>query len=695
MKRSLLTLFAAAVCIIACSSVDPDVRAVSALAKRVLAHSSGKLEFQKTDAPTDSYRIEAHGRKVRISGNNANSMAVGLNTYLREYCHIEIGWMDREKATLPRPLPLPESPVETQARVPQRFFLNYCTYGYTMPWWHWKDWERLIDWMALNGVNLPLAITGQEAIWYDVWSRMGLTDEEIRSYFSGPAHLPWHRMINIDRWEGPLPQGWIQQQAALQQKIVSRERELNMRPVLPAFSGHVPAALSRVCPEARIRQIAPWAGFDGEYRPSVLDPTDPLFARIQKAFLDAQAARYGTDHIYGIDLFNEIKPESWEPDFLAKAGKGCYESLAAADPEATWLQMTWLFWYQRKDWTQERIRAYITSYPADRSLLLDYYCENIEIYKQTQHYYGVPHLWCYLGNFGGRTGLVGNMPLIDRRLEEALKDDEGLRGIGCTLEALGCNPYIYEYVLSKAWTDRSAESYAELLADSRCSKVDEKAREAWRILVGEVYSKTLPNGFGCVLHQRPSPSLNTRWSHPPYDPARLETALDLLDQVDADTPALHFDRVNLRRQVLCNRAAVLYDRWKEAYDKKDLSGRKRLQAEFLSLMDELDKTLQAEPFFRLDKWIEDARSWGKDAAEKDYYEQNARNILTSWGGRGSRLTDYAARSISGLVDTYYKVRWQMFFDEIDRCESQGVSYEEKAFTEKLKDFEYQWWRVNR
>ncbi|MEI3155517.1 MAG: alpha-N-acetylglucosaminidase TIM-barrel domain-containing protein [Odoribacter sp.] len=53
----------------------------------------------------------------------------------------------------------------------KRFFLNYCTFGYTMAWWQWRDWERFIDWMALNGVNMPLAITGQEAIWLKVWKK--------------------------------------------------------------------------------------------------------------------------------------------------------------------------------------------------------------------------------------------------------------------------------------------------------------------------------------------------------------------------------------------------------------------------------------------------------------------------------------------------------------------------------------------
>ena len=74
----------------------------------------------------------------------------------------------------------------------------------------------------------------------------GLTDEEIRGYFTGPAHLPWHRMCNLDGWQSPLPKEWLSSQAALQEQIVAREREFNMRPVLPAFAGHVPAALKRV-----------------------------------------------------------------------------------------------------------------------------------------------------------------------------------------------------------------------------------------------------------------------------------------------------------------------------------------------------------------------------------------------------------------------------------------------------------------
>lgn len=41
-------------------------------------------------------------------------------------------------------------------------------------WWDWKRWEKEIDWMALQGINLPLAFTGQEAIWQKVFQVIGI-----------------------------------------------------------------------------------------------------------------------------------------------------------------------------------------------------------------------------------------------------------------------------------------------------------------------------------------------------------------------------------------------------------------------------------------------------------------------------------------------------------------------------------------
>ena len=52
-------------------------------------------------------------------------------------------------------------------------------------------WEREIDWMALNGINLPLAFSGQEEIWDRIYKSYGCTQEDMDSHFTGPAYLAW------------------------------------------------------------------------------------------------------------------------------------------------------------------------------------------------------------------------------------------------------------------------------------------------------------------------------------------------------------------------------------------------------------------------------------------------------------------------------------------------------------------------
>ena len=53
-----------------------------------------------------------------------------------------------------------------------RYYANVCTFGYTFAFWNWQTWEEHLDWMALNGINLPLAFVGQEVIWKRVYNQV-------------------------------------------------------------------------------------------------------------------------------------------------------------------------------------------------------------------------------------------------------------------------------------------------------------------------------------------------------------------------------------------------------------------------------------------------------------------------------------------------------------------------------------------
>ena len=568
-----LRLMLAMVLVAACTDsvfASVSTEAATALARRILGEQCDRIRFQdvsRNKADAEFFTVEDSGGGILVSGTGAPAMAMGLNWYLRYRCKVDVSWYSHDPVRLPSSLPVVGEPFTSEARVANRFFLNYCTFGYTLPWWGWKEWERFIDWMALNGINLPLAITGQESVWYKVWSELGLTDDEIRGYFTGPAHLPWHRMQNIDRWQGPLPVSWLDGQEELQRKIVRRERELGMRTVLPAFAGHVPQAIKRIFPDADIRSLGEWAGFKEPYTCWFLDPMDPLYSRIQKRFLEIQEEMYGTDHIYGIDLFNEVTPPSWEPDYLARVGRQVCESLVSADKDAVWLQMTWLFYYQRKDWTGERIKSYITSYPAERSMLLDYYCDYQEVWKMTDSFHGVPFIWCYLGNFGGNSMLKGNFADTHEKIENVLTEaGPGICGLGGTLEGFDCNPYMFDYVFEKAWSygrGLTPEKYASALAERRADG-SAAAAEAWNMLARKIY-----NGKGHRSPMTIRPDLgrcrHTSEERCGFPNADLKKALELL----FDSSAKRFDLVNMTRQYLANVFQDEVLEYSKAFDDED------------------------------------------------------------------------------------------------------------------------------
>ncbi|MEG1839285.1 MAG: alpha-N-acetylglucosaminidase TIM-barrel domain-containing protein, partial [Bacteroidaceae bacterium] len=146
---------------------EKEIVAIQEMVKRLIPTYAENFQFKKIRATNskDCFALESKGGKIIVSGNNANSMAMGLNHYLKYYCLTTVSWYADIPVEISGTLPMLKEKINIEAKVDKRFFLNYCTYGYTMPFWQWKNWERLIDWMALNGINMPLAITGQEAVW--------------------------------------------------------------------------------------------------------------------------------------------------------------------------------------------------------------------------------------------------------------------------------------------------------------------------------------------------------------------------------------------------------------------------------------------------------------------------------------------------------------------------------------------------
>jgi len=662
------------------SSCDRNVRSAEALAERVMGdrHKSVRFESLKGEHK-DVYELESVNGHVVIRGNNSNSMAMGLNRYLQEYCLSQVSWYDFNPVELPEVLPAVPSKVRVEALLPMRFFLNYCTYGYTMAFWKWEEWEHFIDWMALNGVNMPLALTGQEAVWQKVWKKFGMTDEQIRSYFTGPAHLPWHRMNNIDHWQGPLPQEWIDGQAELQKKILRRERELGMRPVLPGFAGHIPGALSDAMKvKLETSSVSNWCSFGDSCRCTFLNPRDPYFTEIQKEYVKEQTKMFGTDHIYSVDAFNEVDLPAWDTTSLAAISRGIYQSLAEADKDAVWLQMAWMF--QSFKWNDETMKAYLTAVPEGKLIMLDYVCDYSPFWNRTKGFYGQDFIWCYLGNFGGSTVIEGNFHENDKNINDALANaGPSFKGIGSTLEGFGVNEPLYEHVMSRAWDSGvDIESYLDNVADRHLGRIDSQFRSFWHYMDEHVRLQHDKVDHTCAFNVRPGLTYRnpqSNWNAKGYDTAELEKAEAILSSVKGDRDAFEFDLANIRRQVLRNKAKPALDSFREAYEKSDRDGMVAARDHFMSLMDSLVSVLETRPEFSMDIWVESARSWGADDQSKKYYENNAKTLISVWGDSNS-LRDYAARDFDGLITEYCIPRWEMFFDAVFKSFDSGTPLED-------------------
>lgn len=233
MKRICAVLLLAVITAIASAS------SITGLLERIDRGASKKFIIEEVKSDTDFFELDQKGNRVVIRGNNSVSIATGLNWYLKYYAGIHLSW-NGMTATLPDVLPPVMKKERHETKLPWRYDLNYCTYSYSMAFWDWERWEKEIDWMALHGINLPLAITGTETVWYNVLQKLGYNKTEINEFISGPGFFAWWLMNNLEGWGGPNPDHWYTQQVSLQKKILKRMHEYGIEPVLPGYCGMVP-----------------------------------------------------------------------------------------------------------------------------------------------------------------------------------------------------------------------------------------------------------------------------------------------------------------------------------------------------------------------------------------------------------------------------------------------------------------------
>jgi len=191
------------------SGLHDPIGSVQGLVSRLLGDeyvSSFSFSVIDKDPSTgnDVFELDydSTGKTVIVRGSAGYSISSGLNWYLKYTANCSFTWgrngSGNQINLLPQPnLLIAPTPLRMVSAVAWRYAYNVCTYGYTMPFWNFTQFEEEIDRLALWGINLPLAFQGQEYVWHRFYVSLGLNETEINAFLAGPAFLPWNRMGNM------------------------------------------------------------------------------------------------------------------------------------------------------------------------------------------------------------------------------------------------------------------------------------------------------------------------------------------------------------------------------------------------------------------------------------------------------------------------------------------------------------------
>ncbi|KAJ4822739.1 hypothetical protein Tsubulata_007000 [Turnera subulata] len=663
-----------------------------------------------------------NGPEIIIGGTTAVEIASGLHWYIKYWCGAHVSWVKTGGIQI--------------ASIPESGSLPLVQDGDSYVWWDWERWEKEIDWMALQAssdVHFPLL------------QKFNVTARDLDNFFGGPAFLAWARMGNLHGWGGPLSQNWLDQQLALQKKILSRMLELGMTPVLPSFSGNVPAALQKVFPLAKITRLGDWNTVDKNPRwccTYLLDPSDSLFVDIGEAFIKQQIEEYGdvTD-IYNCDTFNENSPPTNDPAYISSLGAAVYNAMSKGDKDAVWLMQGWLFYSDSGFWQPPQMQALLHSVPLGKMIVLDLFADVKPIWRTSSQFYGIPYVWCLLHNFGGNIEMYGILDAIaSGPVEARISENSTMVGVGMCMEGIEQNPVVYELMSEMAFRSEKVhvltfvpfgdsstfmlpQEWLKTYSRRRYGKAVHQAEVAWEILYQTIYNCT----DGIADHNKDfivkfpdwDPSQNSEADVSKQDKMHILFTLPgtrrfLSEDMTSDFPQAHlwystqevinalgffidagnhlngsltyrYDLVDLTRQVLSKLANQVYIDAITAFRRKDAKALKLHGQKFVQLIGDIDLLLASDDNFLLGTWLESAKNLSVNHKEMKQYEWNARTQVTMWYDTTktiqSKLHDYANKFWSGLLEDYYLPRASTYFDYLLKS------------LEENKDFKLGEWRT--
>lgn len=637
------------------------------------------------------FTVESLRGKIILISNSGLGLASAFNCYLKEVCNCHVSRFGKQ-VSLPYNLPQVNGKIDRKTNCKYRYAYNYCTHSYSMAFWTEEDWQKEIDFLAMNGVNLVLDILGMEEVYRRFLTKLGYRHREIKNFLVGPSYYAWFYMSNICSIGGPIHDDFFFEKCEMARKNHRRMQVLGMNIVLQAYTGIVPRDIQKKDRDVPVIEQGRWKGIE---RPLIVNPDSVSYIKYAKLFYECQKEVFGDiTHFYAGDICHEGGK-------LGKKAKDAYtnvmESMLSFDKEAMWVIQCWSL-NPNKTFTNA-----VKQYRDDHIMMLDLHFEkinnNANKFSRLAKYGNV--LSGLLNNFGGRQGLYGPVDTLPKKLKES-SVRANFKGIALTAESANVNPILTDLFFSCVWEDvKNVDEWVQKYALRRYGKESENIQKSMEILLKTVYAEEnctsmfgAPESMGCRRPLDPETKMFTARGSVkiPYSRSEFDEAVKLfLKDYDKfkGNECYIYDAVDLLRQSISNKMTSTVKKMVSAYKSKDYFAFMDYSEKLLNLFDTLDRVLLNSKYFSFSSYYEPVVEYTDklDDFTKQLYRINAKALITTWYCRllsdNGNLHDYAHRQYGDLMNSFYKMRWEKLIEQV-KIEMDGGKAEE------IDWFRYEW-----
>ena len=596
--------------------------------------------------------------KILLKGNNTVSLAHAYWSYLKKYCNAYLAHCSELELKI-KDAPLPCDNFKKVIKQDKRVYLDYITASNSTWLWDWQRWEKELDIMAMNGINMALNVVGNDAILFNALVKSGMSERSAGYYVSGPAFFAWQMTGKIDMFLPRNDYGKYDEELVLAKKIFNRMKELDIEPILSTYNGQLSKGILKLFGRTKNYKIQKWSAFPSTFK---IDISDKGFKKIFKEYMFFQEENIGTANYYMCNQLCNFDEKKGKEKYLKKNAEELERLLNfCVDSEKPCL----VFPSEGYD------KYFLDGIKNCDKLVFDI---DGSMHDKTNYFDNNDFVIGNSHNNSPHISLRGDIEgLSKNEYIDLINEHKNVRGVGFFPESIEQNPVYQEMMFEIMTSDKQldTENWIKSYVSRRYGEDNADIYNAYKILLDTCYStNNSQTDVGSTMCTRPTPEIRHTSLYdriaPAYDNKKLLKCCQLLLNSNNKTYNMNYTILFVVRQLLDNYAYSLYKKIMQNYFERDKESYEKNVSDFLAIFDDVNELLCSFDETNALSIFTKIKNSSKDNEEEISNTLNYLVSHTIWGPMTleSERYDYGWICISELFEQYYKVRWDKFFQNL-------------------------------